>query len=291
MSALRTLVSAVCILAAAFLIAWWAVASVIINEIEDGTAIKGITARALDSPAVLSALSADLTSRSIAALNQQGVDVRALGLDDDLESVISRAVSTEAFRATVLDQVDDAHGQVTEQLTDSLSEPAPLTVSVDLSSSLNARIDELGGLAAAAPDIAVSPVTIDVLDEEQFAQTRSAYERTVWAKERGLWFGLALLAVGLLVSQRRRWFFAKLLTVLGLLCVIFGGAVALIGPETITTFMPGGVDGSLSTMWREVLTAEAAPIVMERAMWIGGGALVAALVATLLGAMLGGRRR
>ncbi|MFW2514483.1 hypothetical protein ACNI3K_11970 [Demequina sp. SO4-13] len=291
MTALRTLVSAICILVGAFLIAWWAVASVIMGQIEDGTAVRGMTERALESPEVTASLSSHLSDRTQAELSSQGVNLAALGLDDELDQAITTAVESPAFRATVLDQVDDAHIQVTEQLTVSLREPAPLVISVDVSDSLNARIDELGGLGAAAPDLAVAPVDVEVLDAEQFERARTAYERTVWAQQWGLWLGAALLAFGLLVSHRRRWFVAKALTVLGLLCVGFGASIALIGPETITTFMPGGVEGSLSTMWREVLTVEAAPIIMERSLWIGGIALVAALVATLLGSVLGGRRR
>ncbi|WP_152650254.1 hypothetical protein [Demequina aestuarii] len=291
MSALRTLISAICIVAGALLIAWWAIASVIIDQIEDGEAVRGITERALESPAVTAALSAELSARTQEALAAQGVDVGGIGLDHELDAAIARAVGTEAFRATVLDQVEEAHGQVTDQLTDSLRTPAPLTVSVDLSDAVNARVDELGGAAAGVADVTVPPVTIEALDTAQFEQARTAYERTSWAQQWGLWSGLALLVFGLLMSHRRQWFLAKVLTVLGLLCVAFGGVVALLGPDTITTFMPGGVDGSLSTMWREVLTDEATPIVVERSLWIGGIALVAALVATLLGAALGGRRR
>ncbi|MFW7415764.1 hypothetical protein [Demequina sp. SO4-18] len=291
MTAMRTLVSAICILVGSFMIAWWAIASVIMGQIDDGTAVRGMTERALESPDVMASLSSDLSGRAQTQLAEQGLNLSALGLDDELEEAISRAVETEAFRAMVLDQVDDAHAQVTEQLTDSLRQPAPLVITVNASDSLNARIDELGGLGGAVPDIAVPPVDIEVLDTAQFEQARTAYERTVWAQQWGLWVGVGLLALGILVSQRRRWFIAKALTVLGLLCVAFGGAIALIGPETITTFMPGGTDGSLSTMWREVLTVDAATIVMERSLWIGGLSLVAALVATALGSVLGGRRR
>ncbi|MFN3865488.1 MAG: hypothetical protein ACK4MD_02100 [Demequina sp.] len=291
MRALRTLVSAVCIIAAAALIAWWAVASVIVTQIEDGAAVRGITERALDSPTVMAALSAELSDRAQAELAAQGLHLAALGLDDDLDEAISRAVATEAFRATVLDQVDDAHGQVSEQLTDSLREPAPLVVTVDLSDAVNARVADLGGFAAAAPEIAVPPVTLHLLDEAQFENTREAYERTMWAQQWGLWIGLGLLALGWIVSYRRRWFLAKLLMGIGLICLAFGGAVALIGPETITTFLPGGEQGSLSTMWREVLTAEASPLVVERALSFGGIALAAAVVATIVGALMGGRRR
>lgn len=291
MSAFRTLISAICIIAAAILIAWWAISSVIIDQIEDGEAVRGITESALESPAVTASLSAELSARTQEALAAQGVNVSALGLDDELDAAIERAVGTEAFRATVLDQVDDAHAQVTDQLTDSLRTPAPLVVTVDLSDAVNARVDELGGAASLASDVTVPPVTIEALDAAQFEQARSAYERTAWAQQWGLWSGLALVAFGLLVSHRRQWFLAKVLTVLGLLCVAFGGVVALLGPDSITTFMPGGVDGSLSTMWRDILTEEATPIVVERSLWIGGIALVAALVATLLGAALGGRRR
>ncbi len=291
MKGLRTLVSAICILAAAGFIAWWAIATFIVNEIEEGSATRALTENALQSPELRSALAAELANRTGTALNSYGVDLKAAGLDDELESAIANAVDTEAFRKTVLDQVDEAQGQIAEQLSDESRDPAPLTVTVNLSASLNDRIDELGGVAVLAPEVAVPPVTIEILDQEQFERARTAYGHTQWAHRWAGWVGAGLIVLGMIVSPRRRWFPAKFFAVSAVICLGFGGAVALLGSEALTDFLPGGADGAVATMWRDALTAEASAALGERALWVGAALLAAALVATLIAAVSGGRRR
>ena len=291
MNAIRTLISALAIVAGAFFIAWWALASVVVTAVEDGTAVRGITERALDSPAVLRSIREDVTTRAEAALAERGIDVVAFGLADDLDRAIEAGVESEAFRVAVLDQVDDAHEQVADQLTADDRAPAPLTISVDMSDALNSRIDELGGPASAVPDLSIPPVTFEAVGADSFEQARVAYERTEWAKRWALWIGVGLLLLGAIMSHRRRWFLAKALLAFGVLCVLFGGVIALLGPETITTFMPGGEEGTLAAFWREVVTEEAAPVLMERAFLFGGVALVGSLVFTALGMLVGDRRR
>ena len=288
---LRTLLSALCVLGGAVLIASWAVSSVVVDAVEDGTALRGITERALDSSAVRAVIAERMTDQAIAGLADAGIDANGALVRSALESSIEAAVGTEAFRESVQNEVEGAHGQVAEQLTDSLREPAPLVLQVDVSDTINDRIDEVPGVGGAIPDVAVTPVSVEVLDADTFETARDTYRQVEWAAQWGLWAGLALLVVGILVSYRRRWFLAKVLFALGVISLLFGGAIALLGPDTIVTFIPGGSEGSLATVWRDILTEEAAPLVMERSLWVAGLSFVAALVALLLGVLLGGRRR
>ena len=291
MNLLRTLISALCIVAGAALIAAWAVSSVIVTAVEDGTALRGIAEHALDSSEVRTAVAAQITDEAISALGADGLPLDEPALESTVGTALEAIASTPAFREAVLDEVDDAHEQFADELTDSLREPAPLVIEVDVSAAVNRRIDELGTMGSLVPDLALPPASFEALSADTFERTRDAYTRIEWAANWGLWTGLALLVVGVLVSQRKRWFLAKVLVLLGFICLAVGGSIALLGPETITTFVPGGPEGTLGTLWTEVLTEEAAPVVMERSLWIAGGAFVAALVVTLLGAILGGRRR
>jgi hypothetical protein len=290
-SLLRTLVSALCILAGAALIASWAVSSVIVDAVEDGTAMRGVTERALETAPVQALIAEQVADQALAALAAQGVDANGPVVRESVERAAAAAVATDAFQSALLTEVENARGEIAAQLTDSLREPAPLVLVVDVSDAVNARIDEVGAIGAEIPDVAIAPVTVQVLAEEKFETTRTTYERIEWAAQWGLWAGIALLVLGIFVSQRRRWFVAKVLFALGVICVAFGGAIALLGPDTITTFIPGGVDGPLSTLWRDVMTVETAPLVMERALWLGAAALIGAVVFVLLGAVFGGRRR
>lgn len=291
MSLLRTVMSALCIIAGAFLIASWAVSSVIVDAVEDGTALRGITERALDSPEVRAALAEHMTDRAVGSLSESGFDASLPLVRGAVESGFEAVVSTDAFRDSVLAEVDDAHGQFAEQLTDSLQEPAPLVLEVDVSDTVNARLDEVPGVGTSLPEVTVAPISVEVLSAGTFTTVRDTYQQIEWASTWGLWVGIGLLIAGLLVSQRRRWFVAKVLLAVGVICLLLGGAIALLGPETIVTFIPGGTEGPLSTIWRDILTEETAPLVMTRSLWVAGFAFAGALLATVLGAMLGGRRR
>lgn len=291
MSAIRTLISAVSLVAAAVLIAGWALAQAIVGLVEDGTAARTMTERAVNSPAVMSAVSDDLSERTAQALADRGLNLTALGVQGHLSQVISTAVNSDLFKTTLLGEVSNAHAQFTEQLSATARQPAPLTLSVDLSQSVNNRMSELGVPAAVLPELDLPPVSIEVMDAERFEQARAAYSTVLWFQSVGLWLGLAAIAVGFLMSHRRRWFFAKALFGVGLIALGVGGVFTLLGPETIATFLPGGEDGTWAVLWRDVVGVETADTVVERSLVVGGIAMVAALVATGVGASLADRRR
>lgn len=291
MNPLRTFISALSLLAAAVLIAGWALAQAVVGLVENGTAARTVTERALESPAVMSAVSSDLTDRTAQALSDRGLNLSALGLQGQLNQLIGAAVNSDVFRAALLAQVDQAHAQFAEQISAPHRHRAPLTLSVDLSDTVNARLTELGGPAAALPDLQVPPVNVQVMEAERFDQARNAYSTLLWFEVWGLWLGLTALAVGVLISHRRQWFFAKAFFGVGVIALGVGGIFTVLGPDTITTFLPGGVNGTWSTLWREVVGVDAADTVIARSLLVGAVAMVAALIAMAFGAVLGGRRR
>lgn len=291
MNAMRTLLSALSIVVGVALIAGWALANAIVTLVEDGTAVRSMTSRALDTPALTDVLANDLSSRTGAALRDQGINLTALGLDGQLDEAFSRAVDSQSFRSALTNQVDEAHGQFSDQLTDSTRGPAPLTVSVNFSGLINDRVDQLGGPAALLPDVNVPPVDLQVLEAERFEQVREAYGTVLTVHTWGLWLGLGALALGMLVSHRKRWFVAKALFGVAALTLGLSGVVTVLGPEAFARFLPGGTDGVWSSLWHDVVGAEAAEIVAERSLIVGVVALVGALIAVGVGAAVGDRRR
>jgi len=290
-TAVRTLVSAVCILLGAALIASWAVSSVLVRAVEDGTALRGIAERALDSSQVREAIAAEATDRALGAIADAGAGAAGPLIDGAIETAMRRAVDSPQFAEAALNAVDDAHAQFAAALTDSLREPAPLVIEVDVSDTINGRIDDLPAVGEAIPDVSVPPVRVEVLDAATFETTRAAYSRVEWAAAWGLWAGIGALTVGIVVSARRRWFVAKTLLAVGVISLGFGAAIAVFGPETIVRFVPGGGEGAWATLWRDVLTEEAAPVVTTRALWLGAAALAGAAIAAAVAALAGGRRR
>ncbi|WP_062078961.1 hypothetical protein [Demequina globuliformis] len=290
MKGLRTLLSALSIVAGSLLIVAWAVSSIVVATVKDGTALTGITQTAFDVPGVMSALSRQVQDQTVQNLDQRGIDTEALGVDEQVRTVVDDAVRSDEFEAAVVAQVTQAQDAFLAQLTDADRDPQPLVLAVDVSSMVNARIDDLGGVAALAPDVTVPPVDVEVLDADQMADAQTGYAWMEWLAAWGLWVGLGLLALGILVSHRRRWFLGKALIALGILSLGFGLVVRFVEPQSVMAFLPGGEDGLLGSVWTQSVTEGSAPAIATRAMLIGAACLLGSVVMLALGRLVGGRR-
>ncbi|GMA34059.1 hypothetical protein [Demequina litorisediminis] len=283
MRALRTLISALCILAGALLIVAWGVSTAAVRAVEDGTALSGVARTAFSVPAAVDALSRQVQDDAVANLDSRGIDVAALGVEDDLRGAVDSAVRSPAFEDAIVDAADAAQTDFSAALMDPEREAAPLTLSVDASGIVNARIADLPGVGAAAPSLSLPPVQVEALSAESFENVRTTYEWMERAADWALWAGLALLALGILVSHRRRWFVAKALFAIGTIAVAFGLIVAFVDRDAILAFLPGGVDGTASSLWAQTFTDDAAPGIARNAVVVGAVALGGGVVATLVG--------
>lgn len=290
MRKLRTVASALLIVLGAALIAAWALAQAVVAVVEDGTAVRAVTERALDTQGLMDTVAADLSERAESALMESGVDVAALGLDGPLSRAVSSAVDSQAFRATLLTQVDQAHEQVSTQLTDPNRPPADLIVAVDVSDSVNDQLGELGGLAAALPDLDVPAVNVTVLTADRFEQAREAYGSVLWAQAWCLWLAAVALGLGFAVSCRKRWFAAKALCAVAVIAWGAAAVVTVMGPDGVASFLPGGGSGAWAGLWRDVVGAQAIETVAQRGVIVGAVAVVGALIALAIGAAVGKRR-
>ncbi|WP_084101119.1 hypothetical protein [Demequina sp. NBRC 110051] len=283
MRALRTLISALCILAGALTILGWAASGLVVRAVEEGTALGAVTRTAFTMPGVVTDISEGAQDQVLASLSERGIDPSAVGLDDEVRDVVDGAVRSPQFEDAMVAAADDAQERFALALTEPDREPAPFTLAVDVSDVVNARIDDVPAVGALAPDVALAPVPIAVIEADTFEDVRATYGAMRWLADWGLWAGLALLAVGMLVSHRRRWFIAKALGAVGVLTLGFGLMVRFVDPAAVMGILPGGEEGTLGTLWAAVITEDAAPQITQRAMTIGAVALVAALVAAGLG--------
>ncbi|WP_084037905.1 hypothetical protein [Demequina sp. NBRC 110053] len=290
MRGLRTLVSALCILAGVLLVVAGAVSSIVVRAVEDGDAVRALAERAMDSDAVRSQVAAQVTEQALDALADAGVALDGPLIESAIGGALESAVESEGFRDALLEEADAAHEQFAAALTDPDRESAPLVLNVDVSGAVNARIDDIPVIGDVVPDTAVPPVAVEVLSADRFDAVRAAYGPVAWLAAWGVWSGLAVLGVGALVSHRRRWFPAKALLALAVACLIVAGVITVLGPETILRLVPGAVDGAYGSLWRDALTEEAAPVIVERSLWAAAGAFVAALLAAALAAAWGRRR-
>lgn len=290
MSALRTVASAILIVLGALLIALWAVSGIVTRAVEDGTAVRGIAERAFEDPAIVAAVGRTMGDGAVDGLAERGVDLEAVGLDDALRTLLARVAESDAFRRAVIDQIDDVYDQISSQLTAALREPAPLVVGIDPSSYVNDQVDAIPLVGESLPELALADVPVELMDEPTFTRARTAYQVAEAADPWALWIGLALLAAGILVSHRRRWFVAK--TALAL-AVVTGGLWLLLqmrGLAGTVALLPGGADGDLGTLLLRVVTEEAEPELRSRLLTVALWSLVGAVLFAAAGALTRPRR-
>ncbi|WP_062202068.1 hypothetical protein [Demequina salsinemoris] len=288
MRLLRTVLSALCILAGAVSILGWAVGGIAVDAVEDGTAVVGFTERAVSAEPVQEALAGTVTDEVLGWLEEQGVSFASSDLEDTLDSLFESLVGSDLFQDLVVAQAEDSRRQIAEALTDESREAAPLVLEVEVDSLLADQLTPVVGSLASRIDIA--PVEIVVMDADTFEHARTAYKILAFLAQYGLWLGIGLVVAGLLVSPRRAWFLPKLLLAVGVMSLLAWGALTFMGVDAVVALVPGGDDGALTALVSGVLSEDSLPTLEQRTLWVGLGALAGAVVLGLLARALSGRR-
>lgn len=282
MRAVRTVASALALFVGALLVLTWSVASIIIAVIDDGPAVRDVAGRALSSPQLMDSLSNEIASHAVTALRQQGIDPAAVGLDEaKVSQVIARELASPAFQSALVAEIDKAHTQVSAQLAEPSRGSAPLSVKVDLSDAVNARVKEAGGPLALLPPLDLPVTNLELLDAGQFEQARDVYSGVRAVERWGLWCALAVLAGGAWVSPRRRWFAMKFFLLFGALSIGLGFEIGSLD-RWLSDDIPGFTQGVGATLWTALVTEDVAAHVRGIAFWAGGVSLALALVAAIV---------
>lgn len=275
---LRTVLSALMILVGALSVVAWMLGSLIVNAVSDGDVVATMVAASLDTPPVERALTTQVQQGVTGQLERQGIDVEALGLDGVVASIVSNSVESEQLRASVAEQVTAAREQIERELTREDRTEGPLVLAFDVSGVVSQRLQETPVLGSLVPDIAVPPVVVEVVDGPTFDTARSTYGWAQWSAQWGLWLGAALVVAGLIVSPRRRWFFAKFFLAVAVMSAAVWVAVWWLDPEDVEAVAPGQVPDSFADALGEALTGQTADLVAERALWVTAASLALAVV-------------
>lgn len=282
MRGLRTVVSAICIIVGALTLVAWAVSAVSVRSVEDGTAVVGIARNALGHEIVQQTVTATLQSEAVQQIEEAGVDLDALGLEERVSALVATIVGSDSFANAVASQAETVQAQFSAQLTDALRDPAPLMFTMDLGTPLAERLSEVEMLDSVTDDLEIDEITFEALDAQTFESVRDVYALMEQINQYGLYVGLALIVIGFAVSPRRAWFLPKLLAVVAGVSLVGWALLYLMGPEGVAAILPGGADGAMGTMMLDVLTDETTPVIMERLLWVGLGSLAGAAVLGLL---------
>lgn len=279
MSALRTLASALCIVAGALLLATWAASTATLAAIEDKTVIEDATARAIATDAAQDALVSSGTTAVLAALGDAGFDTDVPGLEGITRGIIEAAVTSDAFARTVHSQTASIRIQVVNSLNEDVE--APIVVTLDFSDDVNARLSQIPVIGDSIPTIQVPGVPVQVMDAESAHTARATWDSLHFAKKWCGWLGLALVALGLVVSHRRRWYFAKLALAVGAIAAIVWAVLRALEPQSLAERLPGG--GVADAIVVEIANHAKGTVVSVMG-YVALGAMIAALVLFTLAA-------
>lgn len=289
MRALRTLASAAAILLGALLVVAWAGSWALLRAVDDGVVARTLVSAALASPAVTSRIGDEVAAQATASLDSSGVDAAALGFEAELSEIFADLAASDDFKAVVLDQVDAAQGRLHEELASEERPSGPFSVSVDVSAAVNERLDGVPVVGSQLRDVAVEPVEVELVSAETFDKARTGYSRLEFAERYFLWAGLALIALGLVVSTRRRLVIPKFLIAVGAIALGVAAVLQFASPDRIAARLPGGETGTWGSIVSESVATDSIPG-MQRLLLMAGvasllvGALLVMLVRSLRGA-------
>ncbi len=153
------------------------------------------------------------TDEVLKALDNAGINTDLLGL----EAIVSNLVAAFVASDTFVDTVHAQTGSVREQTVDALNAggDGPITVTLDFSDQVNEKLAQIPVIGSALPTIAVPGVPVEVMDAQTADSARNSWHWLHIAKQWFGWLGLVFVAIGLLVSYRKRWFFAKVSLAVG----------------------------------------------------------------------------
>lgn len=259
MKTVRTFASAISILAGAALLVGWLAAFLITRAVEDGTVSEAAVRATLNNPVVMQQVVAKVDDQAVAALGTAGVDVQALGLEDALHGLIDRLAYDDRFIDALVGQINDAVDQLHAELTDPGRLPAPFVVSVDASESVNSQIHQLPAVGESLPVVTLPPLEVELVSAARFEQARDGYSQLEFARANFWWAGLAFLALGLVVSPRRRYVVAKFLAAVGAMALVLALVLTFATPDRIQRVLPDAVGSTWGAVVSDVLTSETLP--------------------------------
>lgn len=286
MKLFRTAASAFLVFLGVMMIVTWAFSVKSVQAVESGEAAENLTATLLESPEVAN-LAADKATDQIHDQLQAQFDSQQFELLWGLaEQPIHNAIVNVIGSDFVADAAEKSAGRIEAGLVEALTQEdrpyGPLMLSVDVSPRINARIDQIPVVGTWLPNITVAPLETEVIEAQVFEDMRNAYGAAKAVAAWFIWIGLALVILGVYVSPRRRWFFARAMFVAGGLVLAIGFTINAIGAHTIASFMPGGADGGLGTTVDSLLSDAAIPPITSLLLRLGSAALLLAVLAVLV---------
>jgi len=206
--------------------------------VEDSTVIEDATAEAITTGPAREALVDGGSDLALGALADAGVNTNVPGLETLVRQLVERIAHSETFVSVVHAQAASIRQQIVVQLN--ADGEGPITVMLNFSEPVNAKLGDIPVVGSALPTIAVPAVPVEVMDADTADTARTLWTWLHFAAQWFGWMGLALLVVGYLVSFRKRWFLAKAFLALGVVSGLIWLVATLMDPRELANLVPGG---------------------------------------------------
>lgn len=276
MKRLRTLASAVLLMAGAALLVSGSLAWMTLRQASDPALADRLADAALEDRTLTAALSQRAQAAAVDALAEQGIDAEALGIVPLITEIVDDALASAEVRAQLRATVERLQSQLLHELRSAHRERGPFVATVDVSSAVDDRLAAVTWLAPTVSGLRIEPVTVTVLDADAMENARRAHHAATAVVRIAPVAGLACVLGALAVTTRRHLIAPK--------AIAATGALSLVVAALCTWWRPGeriGQDASAgSHAVAEVIASAAHRCAVVYG--LGGAALVVTAAAWLL---------
>lgn len=261
----------------------WVASAFVVKQVEDGTAVTGIAQKVVAQPAVAKIITEQAQVLVNASLKQNGIDVAALGIQSTVDNAVAATVASPVFQEKLAAAVDAARASIASQLTSPASAGQPLVVSLDVGSVLASTIASIPVVGALVPKLTVEPLSIPVASANEFGKVRTAYSAIRKIAAWGGWIGLLLVAIGIVLTPRKRWLIPLGLLSAGIGAGALWAVLSWFTVDRLAWFLPAeGTGGQLGRAVLQYAHQDTIDRVNHRVFLFAAACLASALVSYLI---------
>lgn len=269
-------------------LALWGGSALVVKSVEDGSIVTGIAQKAVEQPAVQSAITQKTQAFVNASLSENGVDVASLGLQGTVDDAVAAAVASPAFQETLTDAIDGAREDFAMQLTSPDFDGAPLVVNLDVSALVNETIATIPVVGALVPAMALDPLPVEVAGANEFGKMRGTYSVIRFLSTWAGWIALLLIGAAIALLPRKRWLVPLGLLFAGLSAGVLWAALRWLTVEGIAGRLPGGAEGNLGGALLKVAHQDSLDRFDHRLFLVAAACLVGALLSFIIVKVISG---
>ena len=282
MSMMRRFMGTVMLVAAVAAAALWGLGVAAVNAVEDGSFFRQIATGVVGSDLFSQVLTATVEDSVGATLDNRGIDVRSLGVEEELKATIATVTDTQGVTDALVNATTEAREALSRELTDTTREPAPLLLTVDFSSPVQETLAAVPLVGDQLQNAPIPAFETQIMGAETFERVRTGYEFLSWWSMWGGYVAAALAVMAFVIFPRGFRVVPRLLYLVGFVMLGLWALVTFVTPASVVGLLPGGVEGSLGETILALIPTDSFGDFGTRALWVGVSAVAAGVAASLV---------